>query len=364
MPKDTERTKQLLLGDGPAADPGKRLGLSTGSTLLNLACSGRPDVGFLIGHFYFLVGDSSSGKTFLTLTSFAEAANRPRFKDYRLIYDNGEDGALMDLKKFFGPKMTSRLEPPAAMTSSGEPVCSTTVEEFYYHLDDALDSGKPVLYALDSMDVLTSEDEREKFAERKEAFRKGKTAPGSYGDGKAKKNSSNLRRCLHKLRETESVLLIVNQTRDNLGFGAQFNPKTRSGGRALTFYATLELWSSVKGPIKKRVNGKEHQIGVQCQVRVKKNRITGRDCKVTVPIYWSVGIDDVGGCVDYLIEEGHWKKTKGGVAAPEFDFAGTRDELIALVEEGGLEKELRKTVTSVWKSIEVACRVERKKRYL
>jgi len=70
--------------------------LSTGSTLLNLACTGFPERGFIKGHYYFIVGDSTSGKTWLSLTCLAEASINPNFKNYRFIYDNAEDGALMN----------------------------------------------------------------------------------------------------------------------------------------------------------------------------------------------------------------------------------------------------------------------------
>ena len=74
--------------------------LSTGSTLLNLACTGFPNRGFVKGRYYFIVGDSTSGKTWLSLTCLAEASINPNFKDYRFIYDNAEDGALMDITRF------------------------------------------------------------------------------------------------------------------------------------------------------------------------------------------------------------------------------------------------------------------------
>ena len=38
--------------------------VSTGSTLLNLASTGKIDNGFAKGKYYYIVGDSASGKTF------------------------------------------------------------------------------------------------------------------------------------------------------------------------------------------------------------------------------------------------------------------------------------------------------------
>lgn len=361
--KDTEGLKAMLTEKPSKKNTGikSRDLLSTGSTLLNLACSGRIAGGFPKGKYIFIVGDSSSGKTWLSLTCLAEASINPQFDDYRFIYDNGEDGALMDISKFFGSKVAKRLEAPAM--EEGEPVYSSTIEEFYDNLDDAIQEGRPFIYIQDSMDVLTSDAESEKFQEQKTARRKGKDTTGSYGDGKAKKNSSNIRRVLRHLRQTGSILIIISQTRDNIGFGAQFNPKTRSGGKALRFYACLEMWSSIREKIKKDINGKKRQLGIICEVEVKKNRLTGKETTVQIPLYHSFGIDDVGACIDYLLSEGHWSKKTGGLSAPEFEFSGSREKLIKKIEDEDLGRELQTLVSSVWREIAEKCSISRKSRY-
>ena len=329
-------------------------GLSTGSTLLNLACSSYPDWGFALGTYVFLVGDSVSGKTFLSLTCLAEAARSKRFADYRFVYDNVEGGAMMDIQRFFGGRVAERLESPG----DG---CSTTIEEFYYHLDDAL--AGPCIYVLDSMDSLTTEDEDDKFAETKKAHRNGRQVSGNYGTSKAKANSANIRRIIPKLRETRSILIVISQTRDNIGFGSQFQPKIRSGGHALRFYANLEIWSSVRSRIKKTVSGKDRQLGIICKAEVKKNRLTGRERTVEIPILHSYGIDDLGSCVDFLVGEGHWKKGGSMIEAKDLGYKAGRDRLIEKIEEDGRERELRELVAKVWEDIESACEVKRKNRY-
>jgi len=334
--------------------------VGTGSTLLNLACSGRAFGGFAKGHYYLFVGDSSSGKTFDCLTCFAEAANNPAFDDYRLIYDDVEHGALMDFEKFFGKKTAERVEAPK-VDKDGEPIYSTTAEDFYYNLDDALKEGKPFIYVLDSENALSSGSEESKFAEQKEAYEKGKDAAGSYGDGKAKTHSQNLRRICAALRDSKSILIIISQTRDNIGFG--FEKKTRSGGKALKFYATLEMWSSVEGKIKKTVAGKPRNIGVHTLIQVKKNRFTGKDRTASIDIYHSIGIDDVGANIDYLVEEKIWINTKGRIKATDFSIEGSKEDIVSHVEQNGLEKKLSLLVARRWREIEEACTVERKKRY-
>jgi len=334
--------------------------LSTGSTLLNLACTGKPYCGFAKGRYYFIVGDSASGKTFLSLTCLAEASINSNFDNYRFIYDNSEGGAMMDIKRFFGKRVWKRMEAPSS--NKGEDVFSSTIEEFYYHIDDALHYGKPFIYILDSMDSLSSQSEADKFEEHKTAYRKGKSAAGSYTDGKAKINSANLRRIISSLKkEGQSILIIINQTRDNIGFG--FERKSRSGGHALRFYATIELWSSVRRRVSKTVKGKKRQLGIECLIEIKKNRITGRERKLTIPIYHSFGIDDIGSCINYLTEEGHWKTQGNKIIVPEFEFRGSKERLIRYVDEYEMERDLRDMVGDVWNEIEESCRVKRKRRY-
>jgi RecA/RadA recombinase len=336
------------------------LKLSTGCSLLNLACTGNVNSGFLSGHYYRFVGDSASGKTFFVLTCLAEASLNTKFDEYNFVYDNAEDGALMDIRKFFGRRVEERIQPPAR-DEQEVPLFSRTIEELYYHVDDWIQKDEPFIYILDSMDALSSDAEIDKFYEHKRAHRKGKEAAGSYGDGKAKINSSGIRQIVSKLSETGSILIVISQTRDNLGFG--FETKTNSGGRALKFYATLEIWSSCGEKIKKTAMGKPRTIGMECILQVKKNRVTGRDRTIHVPILYELGIDDVGGIVRWLVKEEHWAAKGGKIAVPEFDFKGSEAQLLKHIESEGLEKDLRDIAQEVWDEIELACNPGRKARY-
>lgn len=378
---DTEAEVEELFKRKPKS-PIKAADLvSSGSTLVNLACSGKTVGAYCKGCYYLYVGDSSSGKTFLVLTALAEASINENFDNYRLIYDNVENGALMDWEHFYGKKLAERIEPPRG--TQEDPKYSATVEEFYDHLDDACNDKKPFIYVLDSMDALSSEDEKTKARKNKAVRRKGTKArddeddseeggkiKGSFGDGKAKKNSSGMRQTVAAIRESGSIVIVICQTRDNIGFGAQFNPKVRSGGKALKFYVGLEIWTSVKGHIKKNVNGKDRELGIIAKTHVKKNRLTGKDIAVDVRFLHALGVDDISSCVYYLISEGHWNGSEGKngkagkVTAPEFDFEdGSVDKLVAHIEKNDLEDELRILVKRVWNDIEEACTPIRKQRY-
>lgn len=362
MSKKSDQVKAELLKKAPKETPlAARPMLSTGVTTLNLACTGKPTRGVPVGAYVLIVGDSAAGKTWISLQILAEAANDPRFDDYLLIHDDAEGGAQMDKERYFGKKAAKRIQAPKY--NGTDPVYSEYVEEFYDRVDSFLDDGKQFIYVMDSQDVLTSRAEAKKVREQKAARGKGAEETGAMTDAKAKIHSTRLRRLIPKLRKSGSILLILSQTRDNMGFGAQFDPKTRSGGKALRFYADLEWWLSLKGKLKRTAKGKQRTVGNISQFRFKKNRITGRLPAVDVPIYYTAGIDEVGACIEYLIEEGHWKETKGRVDAEEFEFEGTKEKLIRHIEEEGLEKELQALVKEVWNEIEEASKVERKPRY-
>lgn len=341
--------------------------VSTGSTLLNLACSGKTRNGFARGHYYNVVGDSDTGKTFISLTCLAEASINPEFDDYRFIHDNPEGGALMDIRKFFGPKVLERLEPPNK-DEDGEPLHSRIVEEFYDNLDRARIVGQPYIYILDSMDVLDTADDEAKANEQKNARVTGKKVAGSFGTSKAKLNKQYLRKALKFVQKSKSILIIISQTSDKIGFGFG-DKKYKSGGHALKFFCALEIWLSLKEKIKKSVKlrpgakPKDRLIGVKTKVRIKRNRITGRDRTIFLSILNTSGIDDMGSCIDFLTEEGYWGVVKGQIKTEEFDFKGNKEELIQHIQSKNLEDKLRRITGKVWREIEKSLVLERKSKY-
>ena len=342
----------------PIVEPPVGSRLSTGCSLLNLACSGNAEWAIHGGQYVFFVGDSGSGKTMLVLQLFAEAARNAFYDKHKLIYDNPENGALMDLEKFFGKRAASRIQGPPRGTS-------TTIEQLYYNLDDAVE--EPVIYILDSMDALGAKAAEAKFQKQKNA-RPGTKVAGSMGMDKAKANSERLRPIVQKLVHTNSVLVIISQTRDKtdaIGFQSK---KTRAGGHALEFYAHLEIWTNTLTNIMEKVGEKKLQTGIICQAKVKKNRVNGFKRVVEIPIYPSVGIDEVGSMVEYLVAFGAWKENKGKVTTSIRDDNGevlvlTRDEIISYVEENGIEAKLRELTQRCWDNVEERIRVDRKPRY-
>ena len=348
--------------------------LSSGSTMVNLACTNTPH-GFMVGgKYYLLVGESEAGKTWLSMTTLAESTLHPKFSKYRIIYDDIEEGANMDMNFYFGATTAARIEVPEPDRKDvhGNPCpYSETIEQFYdsldRHLDEAEQTGVPIIYVVDSMDSLSSESEIKKAKENTNARSKGKDATGSYGDGKAKINSANIRRVVSRLSRSDSILIIVCQERDNLA--SMFDSKTFSGGRSLRFYATLQLWLKKRSDITATIRGKKRALGSLSEVNIYKNRLTGeKHKKVALPIYISSGIDEVGSMIEWLLEEGYWSGGKTEVSkvdATDFGVQLSREQLARYIEENELEDQLKEIVCTLWNQIIglVEKKVQRKRRY-
>lgn len=348
------------------APPTKLDYLSFGSTLVNLACSGTINGALCKGKYFWMCGASSTGKTYFSLGILAEAANNPAFDEYDLLFEDCEKGALMDIGKHYGKKLESRLK--AMRYVNGEPDYPVYLEQFYTRVQRRLSlveegKKKPFICILDSMDVLSTLYEEKKMKEKETELEGGAKAKEDYGDGKAKINSRWLRKLMPKLEKTGSILVIISQLKDNVG-GGIFDPKeVASGGRALKYYAAWQLWSTFAGKIEKEINGTPRQIGVKSRVAIKKNRLSGKEWVVTIPIYWSTGVDEIGSLVDFLVEENHWEKEGNSISATDFDVKLPRVKLIRYIEENNLEGDLKLAVLSVWREIESQCVVERKPRY-
>lgn len=324
--------------------------LSTGLTLLNLACYGRVFGGMCKGFIYRVIGKSQSAKSFLCRTILAEAANNPNFAKHELIHDDIENGVLMDNVKFFGQKLASRVMAPA-YSKDRKPIYSRYIMDLYGRMNKKLDKGIPFIWIVDSQDSLLS---------------MGTT---KMGDGKAKIHADQMRQINDdRLAATGSIVIFVHHAKVNMSQTFSWGPKpdVTTGGASPEFYSTLDIRLSKLGVLKKKLPNKEkkYPVGNQIMAHITKNRLTGMDRTVKFPLYVSYGIDDLGSCVDWLVENDHWKKGKGGVLiCDEFDFEGTQMKLISHIEKNNQERELRILVGQVWKSIEDACRLKRNPRY-
>ena len=327
--------------------------LPTGATLLNCACSDNPFGGFALGTVVIGIGDSSSGKSFLMLTSLAEACSLPRFDEYDLYYDDAEAAFAFDAEKLFGNNFVNRVHM----------ISSDTVQLFYGHMIQALNNKKPFIYILDSYDFLSEDAERDRAeVTRKKTYgekltKKEQTSKGGYKTEKVRVFAEVFRRCRRELVDTRSLFIVIFQTIDAIN--AQFVSKTRRGGNAPKFAASHELWMKVNDTY----NNSGLEIGVDSTVKVKKNKITGKVREVSFPIYYDYGIDDIRSCLEFLIEQEYWPIEKRTVDAHHLGCKGTIETLIAHVERNALEDKLRLHTGNAWLMREDSVKINRKRRF-
>ena len=387
----------------------------SGSDLIDLVVGGGQRFGYPAGKIVNLVGDKSSGKTFLACEIVA-AAYHLYGKKLQWLYDDAESGFTFDTKSMYGMEII-----PADEDDRHK---SRTVEEFegnYYSFIERVNKAKAFgIYILDSLDGLSSKENQQRAKDRVAAFKSGKKIEkGSYAMEAAKFLSQDFFKNITDVTEQNNVLLIIiSQTRDKIG--SLFPEQTRAGGKALDFYAHTALWLATTAKIVRR----ERQVGVVVRARTKKSKTPRpfRECLFT--LLFDYGLDNTGSNLDYLFDlrgddgkitaaaknviwgaegtqevtvktlsefikangkEADFKAAKkrdglssGKIAIQDwilaqaelkeafdktFGLGKTRDEMIAWVEENGKEAELTERVRAKWEAIEEDIRSKRKRKY-
>lgn len=314
--------------------------VSTGSTLLNLALSGHnPYGGYALGTVVHVIGDTNIGKSVLGLSLMAEVCKDKRFEKYGKIYDEPETAMFFPLEKMFGNEIKKVKFIPTDEERKKTP---RTVQDWYVDLIDTY--RHPFIYVEDSLDALTSEEELEDDHPRK----------GGYKTEKAKVSSKLFAEIVGKIGANKSLLFIISQTRKNLG--KMFGPSdTFTGGQAIKFYRSYEIWLRKRAKIVQKVRGEDREIGNYIIAKVTKNKFVGKKRVVEFPIYDDYGIDDLESCIDWLVKYKFWTKEKGKAKITVHDrsfVSGSKDKIIDFVEANNYEDELRNYVAECWLEME------------
>lgn len=247
--------------------------VNTGCVMLDLALGG----GWVGGRIANIVGDKSTGKTLLCIEACANfAMQHPKGKIY---YRESESAFDKDYAQSLGlpldrVKFRDDLE---------------TVEDFHDDLVSVLEKAKgPTLYILDSLDALSDKAEMERAID----------AP-SYGGTKPKQMSQLFRRLVRRLEKSEVTLLIVSQVRDKIG--VTFGDKhSRSGGKALDFYATHVCYLSHLKTVSKTRRGVKRAVAIEIRAKIKKNKIALPYREADFTIRFGYGVDDALACLRFL----------------------------------------------------------------
>ncbi len=326
------------------SDVSEKTGLQfvrSGSAVMDAILGG----GWVLGRVANVVGDRSAGKTLLAIEACANFhAQYPkgliRYAESESAFDQRYAEALgMPLEAVdFGLAHTH------GRAEDSEPM--RTVEDWYQAMERFLDRCEkakvPGLFIVDSFDALSDEAEMEREIDK-----------GSFGAGKAKKSGELFRKLVDRINDSQVLLIVVSQIRDklNVTFG---ETKTRSGGRALDFYASHIVWLAEVGKITKTIDKVERCVGVKVRARCKKNKVglPLRDCDY--PIIFGYGIDDLTANVEWLLSVG-----RGDLLKERADMSkeGYKVRLSKLRDLGGepvreMRAILTKLVHEEWQAIE------------
>jgi recombination protein RecA len=245
--------------------------VSSGCAVLDCVLGG----GWPLGRMANLVGDKSTGKTLLAIEAFANF--RRQFPDGKMAYCETEAAFDDEYARALGLDMEGVHRPDVS-----------TVEDLFEDLLTFIKRPGPGIYVVDSLDALSDKAEQER-----------KISDSTYGASKPKQLGQLFRRLIKPLERSQTLVLIISQVRDNIGvaFGEKH---TRSGGKALDFYASQILWLANIGQVKKTINKITRTVGVNIRAKCKKNKIgmPFRECEFK--IVFGYGIDDKAASRDFL----------------------------------------------------------------
>jgi len=301
--------------------------ISTGSTLLDLTISGGRvhGGGIPAGIMVEVFGPSSTGKTVL----LCEIAGNVKRQGGQVMFYDPEARLNKQFARLFGLDVEEiEYEIPDTVSEVFKPIREWNPKP----------EGKIHGIFADSLAALTTEMEEE-----------GKD---SYGMRRAKEFSEQCRLTCRELAKKGFLMVCSNQIRQNTDAGS-FGQKYKSpGGEAIGFYSSLRLrcLNAEKIKKKKKIKGKEvvRVVGVKTEVEVFKSSVWKPYRTAPLYILYDYGIDDIRANLRFL------KTTLGESVykVRDRELAKRIEEAIAIVEEEGLERELREEVIKVWMEIE------------
>ena len=350
MEKNTEVEEIKKVAKKPLKKK-KNKGIYSGATLLDIVLGGGYPPGFIN-----IIGDSSSGKSFLA-GEFLGGAFNSLGGELEWFYDDVEGGFKFDTEKLYGIDILGK-------GFLKQEKSSRTLEDFeanVYEIIQKKDPKKPFIYVLDSFDALTS-DEELAFKEKKRKSRKPKAdadgnvkekkEAGSYNLAKQKGAHALFRTMITEIEKNNICVIIVSQVKENIGsmFGAKY---IRTGGKSLDFYPNVVFWLAEVEKYKRQ----DRAVGICCKVRASKSRSATPFRECFLDLFFDLGIDNVGSNIKYLYD----LKTALGKDAAAMkkdliwdDVPYSYDALIDHIEEGDLEEELISRTQKKWYDIDKA----------
>ena len=372
-----ERRKPKSVSDNLVREdlPPCRYYLSTGSTLLDLAISGRCPGGVGSGRITQIYGDESTAKTLLLqeiLGSAQRAGGSVVFEDAEHTLDFSRAGKLFGLDT--GPwadealqaehvdeiaapdakgrrKHTGKFAKAAAVHPRFTYRVPATVEDLWdWEIGPAIDAlaagdlQAPCAMGIDSLSALPSASEVA-----------GKLEDPTYGQSRAKGYSAGFRKYVHPMAQHHLTVVAIDQTRVNVGklFG---DKATTSGGMAMQFYASTRIKLSHAGSIKNK-----HEIvqGVKIKFKIVKNKLAPPFREGLLHVLFDYGIDDLTANLEWLLDKGKGMKCLFGKSGATYTWDDVRlsiglEGAVEAIEKNGTEAAVRAEVVRIWDLLHAA----------
>ena len=265
--------------------------VSTGSSLLDLAISNRPNGGLPVGRITEITGMEASGKSLLA----AHALANTQKKGGLAVYIDTENACNEDFLEAIGIDISKMLY-----------IQLETVEDIFEVIENIIvkvkesNKNRLVSIVVDSVAGATTKIEQSQDYDKE-----------GWATSKAIVLSKAMRKITQLVGRERICLIFTNQLRQKLGvmFG---DPWTTSGGKAIQFHASCRLRLKAAGQIKAKIQGKEQTIGIKTKCIVVKNRMGPPLRTAEFNIFFESGIDDTGSWLqvmkdyDLLKQGGSW----------------------------------------------------------
>ena len=244
--------------------------VSTGSTMLDLAISNKPNGGIAVGRITELNGLESSGKSLLGAHMLAETQK----KGGVAVYIDTETAVSTEFLSAIGIDVDNMLY-----------LHLETVEDIFHAIEEIVakvresDRDRLVTILVDSLAAASTNVEMEADFDK-----------DGWATSKAIIISKAMRKITQMIGRQQIALVFTNQLRQKLGvmFG---DPWTTSGGKALPFHASTRIRLKNTGQIKDKKN---NTIGMKMRAQVIKNRLGPPMRHADFELYFETGIDDDG----------------------------------------------------------------------
>ena len=286
-----EMVKEVSESQGLKEEAPVKQIISTGCTLLDLAILNIHPGGIPLGRTVQIYGAESTCKTVLGMTLLGSVQRQNGiafFGDVENTFDPvwaklfGLDCCNKDIWKLGCWWDKKNTEYYIRQPSTIEELFDEYIAEIL-----AIEDNRPKVVVVDSLTALPSSVEA-----------KDSMDSATYGATRAKAIRLGFRKYQSFLAETNTSLIFIDQTIDNIGviFGEK---ETTSGGRALKFFSSVRLHLKNGEKVK---NSKEKEIGIWVNFKVSKNKTAPPFRTGRFKIIWDYGIDNIATSLDFIQE--------------------------------------------------------------